>query len=377
MQPGAARLENSGEGVAVLLAAVERAAPGHPMLAALRGLDWAASLPNRAAPGYVYLAGAVGGSPVGGGGRDLAEAALRLAGEAAEAVAQAAPPEITALPGDPDIDATWCRAAAPTRIAGIALGEGVLLGLPAAAVHSSPALDAERAATAPPRSLGLAAGTSRAAARLAGLLELIERDAAAGWWLGGARPRAVEATALAGVAEPLGAMRRGGVPARGTTILALESEAEVPVACALSREPDGRGLAFGLKAALDMAEAARGAVIEMLQMEIALEMARHRGGSGQPTEGDRGALARAALDADALAAFAALPAPAAAPEPAGLPDLLAALGRRGIRAAAADLAGAPAGFHVAKVFAAGLRPLPGGGLRAAAGSPGEKAGLMG
>ncbi len=333
-------------------------------------LDWAAALPNPAAPGYVFLAGSCAGAALGGGGADLDEAATRLAGEAAEVLGQTSDPVPSAAPHDPRIDGLWTDAPAPLRIAATDLATGAALAVPAAAIF--PACDAERRPDAPPRSLGLAAGVDRDAARLAGLLELVERDAAARWWTGFSRASAVDA-ALA-EAGRLARLRAGAETLRATTLLALPGAAGVPVVCALSRDPDGGGLAFGLKAALDPQVAVRGAANELLQMEIALQMARHRAGRGAATPGDAATLARAALDAE-LPAFAALPARPAGPPPAGLDDLVARLVAAGCRPVAADLA-APEGYAVAKTFAPGLLPLPGGPLRAAPDSPAASAGLM-
>jgi hypothetical protein len=114
-------------------------------------------------------------------------------------------------------------------------------------------------------------------------------------------------------------------------------------------------------------------MIELLQMEIALQMAAHRAGRGTATPGDATALARAAIGADALTA---LPAAIAPPPPAGLGELVARLSAAGCRVLAADLAGLPRGLAVAKVFATGLRPYPGGSKAAAPGSPGRIAALM-
>jgi ribosomal protein S12 methylthiotransferase accessory factor len=315
--------------------------------AVLRALDWVALLPSAAAPRFVYLAGACGSVPVGGGGRDLAEAAARLAGEAAEALAQAAGPVPCDEPPDPAIDALW--AAGPVRrVAAMNVTSGRRVGVPAGAIFP-----ADRAPAAPPASLGLAAGPDRAAARLAGLLELIERDAAAGWWNGGAAPRQLAAVPDA---APL---RAGARLHRMTAFLELPSVTGVPVVCAVSR--DVGGLAFGLKAAPDPNAAAAGALIELLQMEIALEMARLRASRGAATAGDRGVLARAALDPDAFPAFAArLPADRA-PVPAGFDALAARLAGLGIEVTVADLPVPPGAPAVAKVFAPALRPLPGPG----------------
>ena len=350
--------------------ALAAAAPGAPAVAAvLERLDWAAALPNPAAPAYVFLAAGCAGVPVGGGGADLTEAATRLAGEAAEVLAQAARPIAAALPGDPAIDALWTATPDPARIEATDLATGATLGVPAAAIF--PALDAQRRTDAPPRSLGLAAGPDRDAARLAGLLELTERDAAARWWAGTTRPQAVDAAACATL---LAQLRAGAETVRATTLLALPSAAGVPVICALSRDADGAGLAFGLKAALDPGRAVHGAVIELLQMEIALQMARHRAAQATATPGDRATLARAALDAG-HPAFAAAPARPVPPPPANLDDLVARLAAEGCRPVAADLA-APSGMAVAKTFAPGLLPLPGGPTRPEPGSPGSLAALM-
>src|SRR5690606_27333597 len=113
-------------------------------------------------------------------------AAARLSGEAAEVLAQAARPVPSSLPGIPAIDSLWTDGAAPLRIAACELDTGAAVAVPAAAIF--PALDAQSRRDAPPRSLGLAAGPDRNAARLAGLLELVERDAAARWWTGASRP---------------------------------------------------------------------------------------------------------------------------------------------------------------------------------------------
>jgi ribosomal protein S12 methylthiotransferase accessory factor len=331
------------DNVADICAAAGVAAP------VLRALDWVALLPSAAAPRFVYLAGACGGVPVGGGGRDLAEAAARLAGEAAEALAQAAGPLPCDDPPDPAIDALWAAGPVTRRVAALNVNTGRRVGVPTGAIFS-----VDRAPAAPPASLGLAAGSDRTAARLAGLLELIERDAAAGWWNGGAAPRQLAAV------PDVAPLRAGARLHRVTAFLELPSVTGVPVVCAVSRDPDG-GLAFGLKAAPDPKVAAAGALIELLQMEIALEMARLRSGRGAATPGDRGVLARAALDPDAFPAFSALLPADRAPVPADFDALAAHLAGLGIEVTVADLpvpSGVPA---VAKVFAPALRPLPGPG----------------
>lgn len=242
-----------------------------------------------------------------------------------------------------------------------------------------PALPA--APGAPPRSLGLAAGPDFAAARLAATLELIERDAAAAWWQGETRPHAPCASLLAPVAMELARLRAGAAGTRPrprpTGFLMLSSPTRLPVVAAFSRDAEGRGLAIGLKAALDPGSAARGALIELLQMEIGLEIARMRAAQGGAPEADRGPLARAGIDPEEMAAFAPTP-PRACPAPpvAGLDDLVAHLAALGLAVTVADLPGLRDGLAVAKAFVPGLRPLPGPLGPAEPGAPGAFAPLM-
>ena len=104
-------------------------------------------------------------------------------------------------------------------------------------------------------------------------------------------------------------------------------------------------------------------MLELLQMEIALEMARLRAApAARAAEGDRGPLARAALDPDDFAAFAArrpLPRRRRAGRRTS-PTLAAHLAALGAEVTVADLPAPPGGLAVAKVFVPGLRPLPGG-----------------
>jgi ribosomal protein S12 methylthiotransferase accessory factor len=341
------------DSVARLRVALGRAAP------AFDGLDWVARLPSAAAPGFVYLAGACRGVAVGGGGHDLAEAAARLAGETAEVLAQTSPPVPRDDPADPAIDALWTAVPAPLRVAATNVATGRRVGVPAAAIFRSGRAADERAPDAPPTGLGLAAGPDRTTARLAALMELIERDAAAAWWNAGAAPRQV---AAGSVAADIARLRAGAARRRGTAFMHLPSATGVPVICALSRDPGGRGLALGLKAAPDPDAAVMGALMELLQMEIALEMARLRAGRGAATRGDRGVLARAELDPDRFDAFAArLPADHEVPVPPGFDALVAHLAGLGLAVTVADLPVPPGTPAVAKVFVPGLRPLPGPG----------------
>lgn len=358
------------DGLARLRAALDRSGADTARLwPSLERLDWITVLPSRTAPGFVYLAGACGGTAVGGGGRTLAEAAGRCAGEAAEVLAQRAPPRLTDRTDLTEADPLYAARDGP-RLLATSLADGRRAAIPAGAVHPALALDDKP--DAPPTSLGLAAGTSRDAARLAGLLELIERDAACAWWRGKVLPRALDAGVTAPAAADLAAMRAGAAAPRATGFLHLPSPTGVPVVCAFSQDPRGTGLALGLKAALDLHAAADGAMIELLQMELAFELALRRAERRRAGPGDDGPLRRAALDLDAFPAFAARPPATPDTPPADLEALVRSLAAQGIIAWAADLPTPPGGLPVAKVVAPPLcRP-----RRSLAGSPGLHAPLV-
>ncbi len=317
------------------------------------GLDWVLRLPSGTAPGYVFLAGAVAGVSVGGGGATVQEALARCAGEAAEVRAQLQKPVVADLPPDPAIDAVWCGGEAGRRIAAWNLASERSVGVPAAAVHLDPASAAHLRPDAPPRSLGLAAGADREGAIAAGLLEVVERDAVARWWYDGEAARVPDAVEAADVGAWLGRMRNGASePGRTTQMLILP--AVLPVACAVSFDADGAGLAVGFKAAEDVEGALHGAAVELLQMEIALAMARHRDASGAATPGDRAHLARARIRSDDHPAFRPLP-PSPRSQAGG--EVISRVQDAGHEVTVADLGGAPDGLAVVKVFVPTLRTL--------------------
>jgi ribosomal protein S12 methylthiotransferase accessory factor len=317
------------------------------------GLDWVLRLPCGTAPGYVFVAGAVQAVSVGGGGATAEEALARCAGEAAEVRAQLREPVVAELPPDPRIDAVWCGGEVGPRIAARNLTTGRAVGVPAAAVHLGAAVADFPRRDAPPRSLGLAAGPDRDRAIAAGLLELVERDAAARWWYDGEAARLPDAALAASAGRWLRDMRKGAPePQRSTHFLMLP--AVLPVACALSFDADGAGLAAGFKAAEDVESALHGAVVELLQMEIALAMARHRDALGTATPGDRSHIARARIRRDDHPAFRPLPPSARAPSAS---DVVARVQEAGHEVTVAELGGAPDDTAVVKVFVPTLRTL--------------------
>ncbi len=121
-----------------------------------------------------------------------------------------------------------------------------------------------------PLSTGSAAGTSWDAAALHGMLELIERDAASLWWQGGSRATSIppghEAQAMA---DALLAQLRQGVSARRSWLLDITTDIGVPCVAAVSCMTDGFGFAFGLAARPTLKAAARAAILEMCQGELA------------------------------------------------------------------------------------------------------------
>jgi ribosomal protein S12 methylthiotransferase accessory factor len=122
-----------------------------------------------------------------------------------------------------------------------------------------------------PLSSGSAAGTSWHAAALHGMLELIERDAASLWWRGGRRAGWIAPEHEASeMATALLSRLRQGASARRSWLLDITTDLGVPCVVSVSCLQDGFGLALGLAARPTLAAAARSAVLEMCQLELAL-----------------------------------------------------------------------------------------------------------
>jgi len=132
-------------------------------------------------------------------------------------------------------------------------------------------------------SIGSAAGTSLDGALLHGLLELIERDAAGLWWRGGRLPCAVDTHAV-GADALLRELRPPGLARRRSWLLDITTDIGIPTIAAVSCGPDGCGFAFGLATRMTLASAARSAMLEMCQMELAYAVIeakrRERGEAG-------------------------------------------------------------------------------------------------
>jgi ribosomal protein S12 methylthiotransferase accessory factor len=189
---------------------------------------------------------------------------------------------------------SWCHATRVTDGSEVLLPADICLRRPSADRDFAPPY---------PLSIGSAAGSSRDAAALHGLLELIERDAASLWWRGGQLPRSIPAHHKAGfVAEELlQRLRQGAAARRRTWLLDITTDIGVPCVAAVSCRSDGSGFAFGLAARPALEAAVRSAIVEMCQLELAdavVATKRSERGDGALNAQDRIHLQRAAIDAD-------------------------------------------------------------------------------
>ena len=157
-----------------------------------------------------------------------------------------------------------------------------------------------------PLSTGSAAGPSRDAAALHGLLELIERDSASLWWRGGRFGRSIPPRHEAGaVAENLlRQLRQAAGGRRRTRLLDITTDIGVPCVAAVSCRPDGSGFVFGLAARPRLEAAVRSAILEMCQLELAdavVATKRSERGDAALNAQDRTHLRRAMINADQCA----------------------------------------------------------------------------
>lgn len=194
----------------------------------------------------------------------------------------------------PERALSWCRATRLTDGGEVWLPADICLRRPPAQRDFAPPF---------PLSIGSAAGPSRDAAALHGLLELIERDAASLWWRGGQRPRSIPPQHEAGMVVDglLRQLRHGASVQRRAWLLDITTDIGVPCVAAVSCREDGSGFAFGLAARPTLAAAARSATIEMCQLELAdavVVAKRSERGDDALNAQDRTHLQRAAINAD-------------------------------------------------------------------------------
>jgi ribosomal protein S12 methylthiotransferase accessory factor len=220
-----------------------------------------------------------------------------------------------------------------------------------------------------PLSNGSAAGTSWDAAALHGMLELIERDAASLWWRGGNRGGLIAPQHEAHVmAEALLPRLRQDATRRRSWLLDITTDIGVPCVAAVSCGANRFGFAFGLAARPTLTSAARSAILEMCQLELALavvEAKRREGGDAALNQRDRGHLRRATMiDADRCPLLQ--PAPERkhhlaieAADPGAVLQLIGnRLGQFGIETFGLNLTRPQLAVPVARVIAPGLQPEP-------------------
>lgn len=279
-------------------------------------------LPVRDAPQLFLVGGEVDASAIGqpagtrplasasGTGFDLAHATAACISECVEFLSQLAPhdhgrvggteaevahglePEallallaMLGFEGDAGPRLSWLSGASVVRDASVLLPEALCIRNLA-----DPAMPEPRVKL----SSGCAAGRTTESALLHALLELVERDAVALWWIGGRRARPLPCGP--GIPPRLFTALGRDASRRTSWLLDITTDLGVPCVGALSLGADGRGLVCGFAARLDYDEAVTAAVREMCQMEVGLELIflkRAEGGDAALNAVDRKHLQRA------------------------------------------------------------------------------------
>jgi ribosomal protein S12 methylthiotransferase accessory factor len=210
---------------------------------------------------------------------------------------------------------------------------------------------------------GCAAGETLEHAASSALLELVERDAVALWWIGGRRGAAIAQEALEawGVIALLEGLRKGAAPGRATWLLDITTDLAIPCVAAMSADETGGGLVCGFSARSTLAAAARAAILELCQMEMARRLVLvklEHGGESALAETDRRHLRRmTGIDV----AQCALLFPASPPleHSTVTPDeLVRRLARHGIECLLVDLTRQAIAVPVVRTFAPGLQGMP-------------------
>jgi ribosomal protein S12 methylthiotransferase accessory factor len=152
-----------------------------------------------------------------------------------------------------------------------------------------------------PLSVGVAAGPTFEWAASRAVLELIERDAASLWWIGGRRGRGIplDHPGLSDIAKLLATLRQQADD-RVSWLLDITSDIGIPVVVALSCNRDGRQLAYGLASRPSIKQAMHAALLELCQTELAILIAmikRMEAGEDELNATDRSHLQRSSFDA--------------------------------------------------------------------------------
>jgi ribosomal protein S12 methylthiotransferase accessory factor len=260
----------------------------------------------------------------------------------------------------PDTDLSWHRATRLSDRCEVLLPADLCLRRPSAQQEVKPPF---------PLGTGSAAGRSWDAAALHGLLELIERDAASLWWQGGNPGKSIPPGDEAQImAETLLAQLRQDASARRSWLLDITTDIGVPCVAAVSCTADGFGVALGLAARPTLKAAARAAVLEMCQGELAhavVEAKLRERGEAALNARDRVHRRRATmLNADrCLLLQPGLERPrhlaVSTTNPGAVLQLIVdRLAQQGIEAFGLDLTRPQFAVPAARVIAPGLQPLP-------------------
>jgi ribosomal protein S12 methylthiotransferase accessory factor len=283
--------------------------------------------------------------------------AAGLAGQSA-ATAEAFAEMLEGYPTRPDQEIDW--------LPGRALTHGTECMVPADLCLVRPR-DPAQPPLSTSVSLGCASGATNEQAMASGLLELIERDAAALWWLASRPPRlvAMETLEQAGVLALVQKVRRG-TATRRSWFLDITSELGIPCVVALSFLAEGGGFAHGVAARLTLGAAAAAAFLEMCQMEVAYHLVAMKiaaSGEQKLSPADRRHKLRfELLDPDRHSILLPSHGPAqprAAEDPASdLSSIVLKLQSSGFECLAADLTRPEIDVPVFKLFVPGLQPTP-------------------
>lgn len=253
---------------------------------------------------------------------------------------------------------TWCRANDPSTAAETLVPASWAWRLPEADIMALPNVAL---------STGVAAGPTLPEACLRAQLELVERDAAALWWLGGRHGSHVPAHQPAGRAAAILLERlRRASDERHTVLLDVTTDLAVPAVAAVSCSPSGDDVTIGLSARLSLVEAAKSAILEMCQMELGLRLALvklHQLGPASLTETDRNHVARAkglnAKACDLLQPGGASPSRRCNDAELVAGNLLRPLAGAPSQMAVVNLTRRDIGVPVVRVIAPALQPMPG------------------
>jgi thiazole/oxazole-forming peptide maturase SagD family component len=331
-------------------------------------------LRSPAAPGLRIVGGVVrpvpqamhkGAAPlsVTGNGWTLGDALVSLLGEAAELLSQFEQPgDLCSTDTSPALEGGWISALVQTakgpieQIAGVNLTDGRSMRVPAdIALRRSQ--DRQVLGPAGALSSGVAAGADTAAALERALLELIERDAAALWWLGGRQGISLD-RALSEKAATMLARLRQGDASRVTRFIDVTTDIGVPVVVACSHALTGHDLAVGIACRPRPEDAADAALRELGQMELSATIAGlKRQGAGETAlnDADRRHLRRARFNASDCPLLRAAGASSRRYNLSGC-DISSAMLRSGHPVVSIDLTRPELGIAVMRAVCAGLQP---------------------